>query len=358
MLLTADGGAPIEVTEDRLMVPIAGREHLRTAPAGTVLISAQGEGLIRTVEVVRVQGDRLVIETSPALLTDAVESGDASPVRLADGVATSPLTGAWRWGQDLGNLPGGNTFAVGSAGRLEVVSGRVDLRPSMELDLSIRRRRVQRFGMSVHGTAKADIKLKYTGRAGLQAKFREDLWKSPTKYMTWFIGYVPVVVTVRAKVSLVGTVQATGQADLAVAGGAAGGLDAGLAWRKGTGWGTSAAADFELLPVELTGDAQGAASVSASLVVKIETKLYGAAGPWLSPVSPFSRAVLEGAPVCEATLSAGVKGAAGVSVIDLPFLLPINDAVSMDLYSTAVAEERFATPWLIGCEPDPWDVTR
>ena len=80
MLLTADGGAPIEVTEDRLMVPIAGREHLRTAPAGTVLISAQGEGLIRTVEVVRVQGDRLVIETSPALLTDAVESGDASPV--------------------------------------------------------------------------------------------------------------------------------------------------------------------------------------------------------------------------------------------------------------------------------------
>lgn len=367
---TDDGGERSEVLEvgdGHLVLSAAGADRLLDAPPGQILVSQQAGGLLRTIERSWAEGDRVMVKTSPALLTDAVIDGDASLTRQLDDGAfegdqtlLSPLTGAWLWRQDLGTLPGGGVVRLASDAQIRIDSGHLELRPTLDLDLSIRWGRVRRFGVAVGGSADTRLAMTFEGGGAFRGRYAEELWTSPTKYMTWFIGPVPVVVSVRARVSLEGVVESAGQAQLTTGAGASGEVDAGVAWASGQGWSTHATHDFGLHPIEIEGSAAGSASVSASLVVRIETKLYEAAGPWLAPVNPFAKATVEGAPVCEATVSAGVKGAAGVSFAELPFRLPMDNPLRADLYETQFVDQTYPAPWMFGCDTpapapsDPW----
>ena len=346
------GDAEVEVFEDRLVMELKGREDLLDAADGRVIVSARHGGLLRHLDDAWTEGDRLVIKTSPALLTDAVEDGDASPVQggqAGRNVATSALSAALDWNVDLARLSRGRRIPVADSASLSVVSGHMNLRSAIDMDLSIRRRRVQRFAVNVTGDADMAIELKLQGRAAFDDRYGVDLWESPPKYLTWWIGYVPVVMAVRAKVRLEGAVHAGGAASVVTSTSVQADLDAGLAYDAGQGWSTAAAVDLDMPAVKISGDARSSASIEAKLTVRLETKLYGVAGPWISPIGPYAKAASEGAPLCLTTLSAGVSGAAGVSVAKLPFRLGGGDVIHKTLYTRRLIEKTQRASWMAGC---------
>lgn len=224
----------IEVAPDRVALPLPGASAYRELAAGTVIVGERGEredtknpdGFLRRVRSVRVVGATLEIETEDATMADAIIDGSVvtSTSRLGEPSTSStrsvrPLVTKAFQGIDQdfsGRSIYRHTEKVGATSVEETVTlkrAHLVAKPAMNLDLRIRRGRVQRFEATVQSTLDAELDLEAVvsanggiDAAALRAHPRSAkvvLLETPRLPLpTIFIGVVPIVTSVQFTVSL------------------------------------------------------------------------------------------------------------------------------------------------------------
>ncbi|MBI5607282.1 MAG: hypothetical protein HY902_00210 [Deltaproteobacteria bacterium] len=68
----------VQVGPDTLRFPKLGNEGLLKLPVGDFLVAGAGKGFLRKIVATAVQGDTIVVQTTQALLTDAIVNGSLS----------------------------------------------------------------------------------------------------------------------------------------------------------------------------------------------------------------------------------------------------------------------------------------
>ena len=235
---------PVEVHDDRLVVPRMGNEALLDVRPGRVLVGGPREtrgsaaGFLRKATSSEADGDRIVVRTEPAALTDLVRSGDVDTRGvLEDPGAVSPRTvgGSPSVGIDIDDVsllsvhasfkdptPGGllplESFEIGRDVRIK--HGHLRFRPSVTTSLAIRRGKLERFEAIARGELEASLdvmvdtktNIDFDNNHAYEEKLRPylrgtglnvTLWESEPYVMpVQWIGVVPVIETVRVRIEV------------------------------------------------------------------------------------------------------------------------------------------------------------
>lgn len=231
LLVTDDGlGRDVEVGEDTLTVLRQGHESLLDLPAGKLIVGRRGgaknpDGFLRRVSSVTTEGDKIVVHTGNAALSDAIVAGDlheASSPALADPGSSDMSLGPRELGgllggkidisnevvldeRDLGAAGTANTNVSGLklSAHAEVTSGYIDFRPRVETDLRFAHRKLDHFRLSASADLDAkfemDIDVKGEGTVitelshEIKSTKRKQVIKFPRlRLPPQFIGPVPV----------------------------------------------------------------------------------------------------------------------------------------------------------------------
>jgi hypothetical protein len=329
LLVTDDSlGRDVTVSDDALTVPRQGHEALLALPAGKLLVGRRGgvknpDGFLRRVSSVSTEGNKIVVHTDPAALSEAIVTGDlheTSSPALADPGSSDMSLGP----RDLGGLLGGkidisnavvlderdiggNTAGTSVSGvavsaHAQVTSGYIDFRPRVETDLRFAHRKLDHFRLSATADldAKFEVDIDVKGEGTLTTELshvvkttkKKQLIKFPRMRLPpQFIGPVPVYEAIELSVilgcdfTIKGEVHA--RTGLAVSGHFSAGADYGAAgWAK-----LGNAPTFKVTP---TFDAvtAGNLEVSCALTPQIGVLFYDMVGPTLS-VGPYVSAELD-----------------------------------------------------------------
>jgi hypothetical protein len=215
-----------EVADGRLRFPLADAARLRALEPGTVLVGARGQsknpdGFLRRVSKITIEGDALVVETTPATITDAILRGQLRASNGARSIDTE--LSANKVGKIDLDVSGQSLFENEDVVRgrsfresIRFESGRFTSSPTVEVDLRIANGRVSRFVAKVEGNL--DASLKAIARVGadgevddamlaeLHAKkheVRKVLYESKRLPLPTFnVGNVPVSPSVKLTLAL------------------------------------------------------------------------------------------------------------------------------------------------------------
>ena len=231
LLVTDDGlGRDVEVGDDTLTVLRQGHEDLLDLPAGKLIVGRRGgaknpDGFLRRVSSVTAEGDKIVVHTGNAALSDAIVAGDvheASSPALAD-PGSSDMSLRPR---EIGGLLGGkidisnevvlnetdlgaagtgavNVSGLKLAGHAEVTSGYIDFRPRVETDLRFAHRKLDHFRLSASADvdAKFEMDIDVKGEGTVTTELTHEIKSTKKKQLIkfprlrlppQFIGPVPV----------------------------------------------------------------------------------------------------------------------------------------------------------------------
>jgi hypothetical protein len=221
-----------EVSGDRVVIPASAGERYRTMAAGTVFVGARGpstsknpDGFLRRVSAVNVEGNRLVIMTSPAALTDAIVAGSMKAStgggKLDDHLTTGSFKGIQIDFADEALFDNVDDITAGDkqASFHETITlerAVLTARPTVDVDIRIQAGKVTRFTAMVEGNLDSSIKatanVSATGTvdaevlAALKAKTHEidkQLFQSKRMPLpTFSVGRIPVSPSVQFTVSL------------------------------------------------------------------------------------------------------------------------------------------------------------
>lgn len=303
-----------DVASDRVTLPLSAGERYRDLAPGTILVGARGaadgknpDGFLRRVSGVRVEGDAIVIATTPATLTDAIVDGSVKASsggsRVDDHLTSSSLKGIEI---DFADEPlfdnvdvveaGGKTASFTESIRLERAV--LSARPTVDVDLRIQGGKVTRFVSKIEGNldtsirAVASVSSEGDVDEAVLAALREKkhdidrvlLQSKRLALPTFSVGKIPVSPSVMFTVSLRCSV-AFGGAVYANAGVEAksfvrlGGMYADGAW------GPPIQSDFDIRPTfEMTRGAE--VKARCALVADAELYVYGVPGVTMS-VAPY-----------------------------------------------------------------------
>lgn len=161
-------GAAVE--QGKLRFPLADAARLRALEPGTVLVGARGatsgknpDGFLRRVASIDVDGDSLIITTTPATITDAVLRGamrTSSGARTIDTDLSSNKVGVLDIDVSGQSLFDNEDVVRGRSFResIRFESGRFTSRPTVEVDMRIADGKVSRFVAKVEGNLDASLK--------------------------------------------------------------------------------------------------------------------------------------------------------------------------------------------------------
>ncbi len=272
----------LEIGGDHIAFARAGNEALATRSAGDLVVSAQGEGFLRRVLAVRDDGDRIVLDTEPAALGDAVIDGD-----VAEALALNDDEGkADTHTLKLISVDVRGWRAIDSANlTVDVHRAALSLVPTLDLDLAMRGRHLEHFEAVLSTQLDADLDLEVRARAGT-IKPAITLWRSPPMIFYQQIGIVPVVETAVVSVGVRLEITARGDSRVRLKGSLRSVLAAGLRYVDGR-WQRVADGSHALsgsLPAaELDVDQL---DVRAYLFAQLDVKFYDIAGPFIN-VGPY-----------------------------------------------------------------------
>ena len=161
------------VEADRVTVPLANGERYRGMSAGTIFVGARGaaasknpDGFLRKVVSVSVDGDHIVVLTTPATISDAIVDGSvkasSSGARLDDHLTTAALKGIEI---DFANKPiFQNTDVIDLDGKhaefveaIHLDHAVLTTKPAVDVDLRIQNGKVTRFTAKVEGNLDSSI---------------------------------------------------------------------------------------------------------------------------------------------------------------------------------------------------------
>lgn len=253
-------------------VPRAGNEGV---VPGAIGISSSGAGLIRGVAAVHDRGDRLVLDTVPASLEDAVIDGDvAGSLALSDG--KEDTYGLGRIAFDLRDreVLSNKYLAV------NIAHASFTATPTIDLDLSMRDRSLEHFAAVLHGQLDATLDVEIAAQEGILHP-TIPLWKSPPQVFVQWVGLVPVVETATLSIGLRLDTTARGAAAVHLRGEAHISLAGGVTYDAGEGFAPVATFDHSISTDTVSGTRLDDIDVRAYLYTQVDVKFYGVAGPFI-----------------------------------------------------------------------------
>lgn len=292
--------AGLRVTPSTIEIP---RSAALEVAVGDIVVSAQGEGFLRTVDAIDRAVDAVVLRTSDAELGDA----------LIDAELATSLGGAGK--ADTHQLPGirfsiaNRTLVDNAALTARIVDASLGFEPELDLDLAIQGRHLQNFEMVVRGRVSGSIDLDVVARE-VEIGPEIRLWESTPIVFYQQIGPVPVVETVTTSVVLKLQVVARGEGRVRIDAGAIARVAGGLRYNPTTGWDAVADLDVDAhgsIPIATASlDKLG---VRAWLAARVDVRFYGVGGPYIAagPQLEVVRDVHDGS----FDASAGFRGATG-----------------------------------------------
>ena len=310
-LLAVDDSFAEDVTvfDDHLELPLRGHEAALDFEAGKLLVggpnskeddSSNPRGFLRRVEAVHREGDRVIIETSHAVLTD-VFKGD---VELSNTTVLNPrdpqggrvipqaewsgslptridITPRQLFTKQLQSGPVTWDIDVGLNG------GYVDFVPTVSTDIKLSGASLQHVKLVVNGKIEGDVSvgLKVSaqnptnGESGLQ-DFEKVLYTAPRLRWSQLVGIIPVWESLEARLLIrCGLrVRATVQANVGF--NAKAEVTAGGLWKKGEGIQGSRRTGVRVHPA--LGRGRRRRRLRRALVPQVTLYLYDAAGPSLT----------------------------------------------------------------------------
>lgn len=315
-VVVADPNATLaaEVTADRVVIPASAGERYRTMAPGTVFVGARGpsssknpDGFLRRVSAVSVEGDRLVIATAPAALTDAILGGSLKTSTGGSKVDDHLTTGSFKGIEidfaDKTLFDNVDDIAVGGkqASFHETITlerAVLTARPSVDVDVRIQDGKVTRFSARVEGNLDSSIKatanVTSTGTVdaevitALKAKKHEidrQLFQSKRMALpTFSAGRIPVSPSVQFTVSLKCSLSFGGAIHANAGVEAKSYVRLGGVYESGT-WGAPIKSDFDIRPsFEVTRGAE--IEARCAIVADAELFVYGTSGVTMS-VAPY-----------------------------------------------------------------------
>jgi len=327
-VLDAEPGVDLELHDAQLVGSRTRFPELAAATAGDILVSGRAAGFLRRVRSIRVDGDDVVAETEPASLEDVFEqvhvrgaiNGDA-PAAAAGGAAT-PGIGMRGIRLDLPKLAlEGKRIAIGQGNEIEIVDGDFSFQPELDFDLSMHGGRVEHVKVLAAGESNARLHVRYhlskpvDRQAGFFVHLSDGvpLLETPPYYAVFWAGYVPIVVSVRARLLagcelLVGG-DVTGEQDVS----ADGAVSTGLEYTNG-GWRNLASKSLSLSRTGTTSVASHSVSGDITLTARLDVSFYELAGPYVG-LQAYAGVKHEGtADASGWFLQNGLRGIAGAEV--------------------------------------------
>ncbi|GIW33291.1 hypothetical protein [Meiothermus sp.] len=294
--------------------------------AGQIVISDEGEGLVRRITEVTQTGAGMVggqavrkfyLKTEDAALEDAIASGEvsletdltigeANMVQALDGVSVQDFTGKINLTNVKFDIPGVPGASITLNGFIEQT-----LKPSFNLKFSSGSIEVFKAGMS--GALKAQVTATIQANASYNPFSLNKELASWNIKRTFLVGSVPVVVVLQPKLIAGVSSKASGKVTVTVGIAPTFNTNVQLDYNRSRttngGWNNTFTASFALNPTfNYSVPVQGAGSAFAGLAMDI--KFYGLAGPSLE-AKPFINLTLSGNNG-SATLKSGINGSSKV----------------------------------------------
>jgi hypothetical protein len=315
-VVVADPNATLaaEVSNDRVVIPASAGQRYRTMAPGTIFVGARGpstsknpDGFLRRVSSVNVEGDRLVVVTSPAALTDAIVGGSLKTSTGGGKVDDHLTTGSFKGMEidfsdktlfdNVDDITAGDKQASFHES-ITLERAVLTMRPAVDVDVRIQDGKVTRFTAKVEGNLDSSIKaianVSATGTvdedviAALKAKKHEidkPLYQSKRMALpTFSVGRIPVSPSVQFSVSLKCTLAFGGAVHANAGVEAKSYVRLGGVYENGT-WGTPIKSDFDIRPsFEVTRGAE--IEARCAIVANAELFVYGTSGITMS-VAPY-----------------------------------------------------------------------
>jgi formylglycine-generating enzyme required for sulfatase activity/Mg-chelatase subunit ChlD len=282
----------------------------------------EGDVLVNTVEpyflkkvtrVVRQSPGEVVVETRPAALTEVVEKGTIRErFSLSEGAPKVAAPGAVQ----VEVIDFDETAHISSDVSVRV-HGAVDFDPEYEFVIDIDEGRLEEFRLVAEGEVRADIGFELKAATGYEGLREWTVAQVPTPpfIKVFFIGLVPVVVTLQSEFSIGAAVNAEVAATLTSGASLSKEVQLGVeyvndGWQQVRGadphWETSGSTSVSV---------NGAASLRAFVLAQVHLKLYDVAGPQVG-LEPFVELGVVSQNLQEAicTVDAGVDARFGVEV--------------------------------------------
>lgn len=180
-----------------------------------ILVNTQEPYFLRKVtQVVRQTSTEVVVETTPAALTEVIQSAsihehftiDAGSPKAVGPSRTQELT----FTADLS----GKVIASADGIELQTTSGHVTYKPAFDFDMKIDQWQLQEFRLAASGNLDAELGLQLTARRAFSRDYRQTFAQIPPTpyYVVFWVGFVPVLVGVQIEVIAGADVDVAGEA--------------------------------------------------------------------------------------------------------------------------------------------------
>jgi hypothetical protein len=291
-VLDAEPGPDLELHDDSLIVPRGRFPELESAGPGDILVSGRAAGFLRSVKSIRVDGDKVIAETAPASLEDVFSEahvhgsigGDVGPASADPaGLGTQSIRLAI---PDLSLQ--GKKLSIGENSDIEIVDGNFDFQPELDFDLTMHGAKLEHLKVLAAGSSSAGLHLRYhltkpgNLKSGLFLHFSNGtpLLETAPYYAVFWAGYVPIVVSVRARLLanwelLVGG-DVSGDQDVH----ANGSVSAGLEYANGK-WSNLGSKSLSFSHEGTTTLASHSVSGDITLTARLDVSFYELAGPYV-----------------------------------------------------------------------------
>ena len=294
-VLDAEPGVDLQLNDSDLTGSRTRFPQLADAVAGDILVSGRAGGFLRRVRSIRVDGDDVVAQTEPASLEDVFNQVHVRGAINGDPPAGAPATpGIGTRGIRL-EIPKlaleGKRLAIGQNSEIEIVDGDFAFQPELDFDLTMHGGKVEHIKVLAAGESNARLHVRYhfskpdnlQSGAFLHLSGGADgtpLLETPPYYAVFWAGYVPIVVSVRARLLagyelLVGG-EVDGEQDVS----ADGSVSTGLEYTNG-GWRNLASKSLSLSHAGTTNIASHSLAGDITLTARLDVSFYELAGPYV-----------------------------------------------------------------------------
>jgi len=372
VVFSAEEADSILVQADRISLPAAQYGHLLARRDGDVLASDRGAasgsnptGFLRTFKSASQEGDRIVVLTGPAVLTDVVRHGKVK-VALPTSAPVAPKSYDEPIGQSrqaisvneslVISVPSktipvkinGKTIDLSVGGNLKISKAALSFDPSFDIGLEIDWFKVKEFHAIANGKLTTDLDvegsasvswdhsvtdkesadvveqaIKQAVESGSKLSQSKPIASASYPLPTWFVGPVPVVTDLNFALDLQCGFSVEGSVTAAYKASTNSSFSAGLRYQ-----------DEQFNPVSSTSFKEthqgpdftlgGGVGFSCSLKPTLQLRFYGAIGPYLfldvyggiDASLKTSCGSQSGSPNCSVgvTASAGAKGGVGAKI--------------------------------------------
>lgn len=272
---------------------------------GDVVVGEEEGGYLRTVRSATRSGNQIIVQTSPATLTDVFETAtiraDISGEDFQQKIRSPASTSGWRVkyladGVTLSSAKSpkvsggigldldGVTLASSTGSTVQLTDGSVSFNPTVDFTLAISGREVDEFEIASANefAYQTDVVVASTNDVSISKDVELSIFE---KIYAKLIGPVPVVITLEVKLVGSSSISVGAGTETTTPVSFEGSTDHSLAYRGGR-WIPEASQDFDVTGGEVSWNRSGGVATEIAIRPEASLKVYTVAGPYFT-VGPY-----------------------------------------------------------------------